>query len=100
MNDMSDDRPRAGTPPVIACRNLSKVFEQGSRVLHVLTGVDLTVHRGDVVSIVGASGSRKSTLLHLLGGLDDIGVTLQQEDAIGRFEAERERSGPVTTSLS
>src|ERR687897_72368 len=36
----------------------------------------------------------------LLGGLDDIGVTLQQEDAIGRFEVERERSGPVTTSLS
>jgi 3-isopropylmalate/(R)-2-methylmalate dehydratase small subunit len=36
----------------------------------------------------------------LLGGLDDIGVTLQQEGAIGSFEAERERSGPVTTSLS
>ncbi len=36
----------------------------------------------------------------LLGGLDDIGVTLQQEDAIARFEAERERHGPVTTSLS
>jgi 3-isopropylmalate/(R)-2-methylmalate dehydratase small subunit len=36
----------------------------------------------------------------LLGGLDDIGVTLQQEDAIGRFEAERERSGPVTTSTT
>ena len=36
----------------------------------------------------------------LLNGLDDIGVTLQHEDAIGRFEAERERSGPVTTSLS
>jgi 3-isopropylmalate/(R)-2-methylmalate dehydratase small subunit len=36
----------------------------------------------------------------LLGGLDDIGVTLQQEDAIARFEAERERSGPVTTTLS
>ena len=35
----------------------------------------------------------------LLGGLDDIGVTLQQEDAIARFEAERERSGPVTTTL-
>ena len=34
----------------------------------------------------------------LLGGLDDIGVTLQQEDAIARFEAERERSGPVTTT--
>jgi 3-isopropylmalate/(R)-2-methylmalate dehydratase small subunit len=36
----------------------------------------------------------------LLGGLDDIGVTLQQEDAIAGYEAERERSGPVTTNLS
>ena len=35
----------------------------------------------------------------LLGGLDDIGVTLQQEDAITRYEAEREREGPVTTAL-
>ena len=35
----------------------------------------------------------------LLGGLDDIGVTLQQADAIDRYEAEREREGPVTTSL-
>jgi 3-isopropylmalate/(R)-2-methylmalate dehydratase small subunit len=34
----------------------------------------------------------------LLEGLDDIGVTLRQQDAIDRFEAERERSGPVTTS--
>jgi 3-isopropylmalate/(R)-2-methylmalate dehydratase small subunit len=36
----------------------------------------------------------------LLGGLDDIGVTLQQEGAIAAYEAERERSGPVTTSLT
>ncbi len=35
----------------------------------------------------------------LLGGLDDIGVTLQQADAIDRYEADREREGPVTTSL-
>ena len=35
----------------------------------------------------------------LLGGLDDIGVTLQQADAIDRYEAERERQGPVTTAL-
>jgi 3-isopropylmalate/(R)-2-methylmalate dehydratase small subunit len=35
----------------------------------------------------------------LLGGLDDIGVTLQQADAIERYEAERERRGPVTTTL-
>jgi 3-isopropylmalate/(R)-2-methylmalate dehydratase small subunit len=36
----------------------------------------------------------------LLEGLDDIGVTLQQQEAIDRFEAERQRSGPVTTSLT
>jgi lipoprotein-releasing system ATP-binding protein len=81
-----------GVPPVIVCRNLSKVFEQGSRVLHVLKSVDLTVHRGDVVSIVGASGSGKSTLLHLLGGLDEPtsgeveveGQRLDQLDEAGR----------------
>jgi 3-isopropylmalate/(R)-2-methylmalate dehydratase small subunit len=40
------------------------------------------------------------TARRLLEGLDDIGVTLQQAAAIDRYEAERERSGPVTTSLA
>ena len=40
------------------------------------------------------------TARRLLEGLDDIGVTLQQTEAIERYEAERERSGPVTTSLA
>jgi 3-isopropylmalate/(R)-2-methylmalate dehydratase small subunit len=40
------------------------------------------------------------TKRRLLNGLDDIGVTLQQADAIERYEAERERDGPVTTSLA
>jgi 3-isopropylmalate/(R)-2-methylmalate dehydratase small subunit len=40
------------------------------------------------------------TARRLLEGLDDIGVTLQQEHEIDRFEAERERSGPVTTTLA
>src|SRR6185436_2185653 len=35
----------------------------------------------------------------LLNGLDDIGLTLQQADAIDAYERDRERSGPVTTSL-
>jgi 3-isopropylmalate/(R)-2-methylmalate dehydratase small subunit len=35
----------------------------------------------------------------LLGGLDDIGLTLEQEDAIAGYERNRERPGPVTTSL-
>jgi 3-isopropylmalate/(R)-2-methylmalate dehydratase small subunit len=40
------------------------------------------------------------TKRRLLNGLDDIGVTLQQTEAIERYEAERERRGPVTTSLA
>ena len=40
------------------------------------------------------------TKRRLLDGLDDIGVTLTQVDAIDRYEAERERSGPVTTTLA
>jgi 3-isopropylmalate/(R)-2-methylmalate dehydratase small subunit len=35
----------------------------------------------------------------LLNGLDEIGLTLQKEEAIGAYEADRERSGPVTTAL-
>ena len=40
------------------------------------------------------------TKRRLLDGLDDIGVTLQQADAIERYEAQRERRGPVTTALA
>ena len=42
----------------------------------------------------------QETRRRLTEGLDDIGVTLQQQEAIDRFEAERERSGPVTTGLA
>jgi 3-isopropylmalate/(R)-2-methylmalate dehydratase small subunit len=41
----------------------------------------------------------QETKRRLLEGLDDIGVTLTQSDAIDRYESEHERSGPVTTSL-
>jgi 3-isopropylmalate/(R)-2-methylmalate dehydratase small subunit len=55
--------------------------------------------------VVGWDGGEASfeidpeTKRRLLEGLDDIGVTLQSEDAIARYEAERERGGPVTTAL-
>ena len=56
--------------PVIRCRDLTRTFVQGEVELHVLRGVDFDVMPGERVAIVGASGVGKSTLLHILGGLD------------------------------
>jgi lipoprotein-releasing system ATP-binding protein len=47
-----------------------KSYTVGGRVLTVLRDLDLTVERGEMLAIVGASGVGKSTLLHVLGGLD------------------------------
>lgn len=57
-------------PEVLQAHGLCKYFETGDARLDVLTGVDLSVNRGEIVAVVGPSGVGKSTLLHILGGLD------------------------------
>lgn len=55
---------------VLSCQGVTKTFRQGDLNVEVLKGVSLSIVKGEQVAIVGASGTGKSTLLHLLGGLD------------------------------
>lgn len=68
--------------PFVTVTSLSKSYPVGGRSLSVLRGLELSVERGEMVAIVGASGVGKSTLLHLLGGLDAAdGGTIRIADA-------------------
>ena len=55
---------------LLQAREIHRKFETAEGVLEVLQGVNLNVNRGDMVAVVGESGVGKSTLLHILGGLD------------------------------
>ena len=56
----------------LRAEGLGKTYAEGRMKTHVFDGLDLHVNAGETVAIVGASGVGKSTLLHLLGGLDSI----------------------------
>jgi lipoprotein-releasing system ATP-binding protein len=56
----------------LEARGLVKSYPVGDRSLTVLRDLDLTVEAGEMLAIVGASGVGKSTLLHVLGGLDRV----------------------------
>jgi putative ABC transport system ATP-binding protein len=55
---------------VIEGRNLTKLYRMGEIDVQALHGVDIALHEGEFVVLLGASGSGKSTLLNILGGLD------------------------------
>ncbi len=70
MNDISKTIPGAGDIILLA-KGIQKHYPAGKgETLEVLRGVDMEVGRGEVVAIVGASGTGKSTLLHIIGALD------------------------------
>ena len=88
---------------MLTAQGLHKSFWQNSLEVPVLKGVDLQLVKGEHLAVVGRSGSGKSSLLHLLAGLDSAdsgtveidGVDLLAADANGRARIRREKMGFV-----
>jgi len=59
-----------GRPAVIRTHNLQRSYPMGETVVHALSGIDLTIERGEYAAIMGPSGSGKSTLMNIIGCLD------------------------------
>ncbi|HSI63616.1 MAG TPA: ABC transporter ATP-binding protein, partial [Candidatus Saccharimonadia bacterium] len=55
---------------LVDIKNVSKNFRRGSEEIHVLSGLNVEVKKGEFLALMGPSGSGKSTLLNLMGGLD------------------------------
>jgi lipoprotein-releasing system ATP-binding protein len=89
-----DEPPDSPRVPLIVAEGVEKEYHAGGEVLRVLKGVNLTVHEGELIAVVGASGVGKSTLLHVLGALDrpTAGrVRFRDQDLFARPEPELTR---------
>ena len=68
---MSDSNPKKIILPyLLEAIDLHKNYKTTEQVLHILSGASLKLKAGEMLGIIGASGVGKSTLLHVLGGLD------------------------------
>jgi len=56
--------------PIISCDNLVKIYKTEDIEVLALQGLDMTIQRGELMAIIGKSGSGKSTFLNMIGGLD------------------------------
>ena len=80
---------------VFRARGLTKIYDMGEVQVHALRGVDLELHRSELMVLLGPSGSGKSTLVNILGGLDtatsgevfygDVELTAADDRALTRY---------------
>jgi len=76
-------------PVLVQIRELSKSYRRGDEVIQVFDNVNLDIHRGEFLAMMGPSGSGKSTLLNILAGLDtpERGVVSVDGQEITRMKA-------------
>lgn len=55
---------------ILQTKGLTKTYGNGDTCVTAVKNLDISIKKGEFVSIIGSSGSGKSTLLHMLGGLD------------------------------
>lgn len=55
---------------LLIARDITKSFKTNGQQLHILNGINLTIYKGEMIAVMGASGVGKSTLLNILGALD------------------------------
>lgn len=68
MNNTDNNERNA----LIVLRGISKIYQRGDRMVKALDGIDLTVSATGMAAIAGASGSGKSSLLHIIGAMDRV----------------------------
>ena len=63
-------QPAADGPPLVEMRGIERTYVMGDNLVRALRGVDLTIERGSSIAIMGTSGSGKSTMMNIMGCLD------------------------------
>src|SRR5262245_19505398 len=86
--------PRPQTVPALALKDVTRVFGTGSESIEIFRGVNGQIMPGEVVALVGPSGSGKSSLLHICGLLEPPssgGVFISGRDCSQLNDSERTR---------
>ncbi len=108
-DNLAPSSAKAGAPPpVIAIDTLSKIYKTGDIEVHALRGISVSIHRGEMVAIMGQSGSGKSTLMNILGTLDRPsigsyrldGVPVEERDDVELARLRNQKIGFVFQSFN
>ena len=95
-----NDNPAPGEGAFFRMERINKFYRMGEEQAHILKDIDLTLERGEYLSVLGPSGSGKSTLMNIIGCLDVANsgryvLDGQEIDALGEGELARIRSREI-----